>query len=39
MRAMMWVRAEYNEVILTESFWWFDPLKCRSYNKTLRAWR
>ncbi|TYI88930.1 hypothetical protein E1A91_D03G017600v1 [Gossypium mustelinum] len=39
----MWVRAVYNEVILTESSWWFCPLKCRSHNKTYKglemSWR
>ncbi|TYI96019.1 hypothetical protein E1A91_D01G039500v1 [Gossypium mustelinum] len=33
----------YNEIILTESSWWFCPLKCRSHNKTYKgletSWR
>ncbi|MBA0791847.1 hypothetical protein Gohar_016395, partial [Gossypium harknessii] len=37
MRAMMWVRAVYNEIILIESSWWFCPFKCRSHNKTYKG--
>ncbi|KAG4213237.1 hypothetical protein ERO13_A01G042333v2 [Gossypium hirsutum] len=39
----MWVKAVYNDIILTESSWWFCPLKCRSHNKTYKglemSWR
>lgn len=41
--AMLWVRVIYNALLVSESCWWFCPLKCRSTSKEKKdvefCWR
>ncbi|TYH94502.1 hypothetical protein ES332_A12G046300v1 [Gossypium tomentosum] len=38
MRALLWVRAAFNECIIQERLWWFCPYKCSLSKSGSRGW-